>query len=393
MRRGLHGRSHVKLRQMSEPDLRRPGIVRLPVPAASLRSRSPLARTPASASERAGPRPSRRLTHQAPAAMATDAGDATQPMAPFVLDAVLKLLVSDDARDACAAACVCTAWSRAAAAPAVWRHIRLVSPHPRCAAPLTDARLAKLVARAAGDLRSLDVAGCVELTNAGIVAALSHLTSLRRVALCRTPPPASKYELPRKEWIEVGFGEEEVDYNPPYQRPERAITEHELGPTLLNSRGIAAALRASAPLEDLRVDGFLQVHMALPYPNEYRTFPNYTTDDAANDDLATLLPLVVGDAERLDVVLCGSVGPYWAFESCAAGEELNHTATTKQTNYHVPHNARCHTLQTRAEAVFSQCCQGCFKIGCAHVPGLQVTKCACKEQMCEDCREDCQAYR
>lgn len=228
-------------------------------------------------------------------------------------------LASADARAVCAAACVCKEWARAAAAPEVWRHIRVAAPLRKRGAPagktfgtpLTDARLANLVARAGGDLRSLDVTGCVELTDAGIVAALSQVTSLRRVLLRRTPPPDRLYIEPPK--MTFAFEEGEFDA---YQEEYQEFSDLPLRPkplpgpkTKLSVFGIVTALHASAPLEELQVDG-----MQCPSPVG-------SGDDVANATLAALMPLVGGDPERLDLVLCGSAGDYWAPEVTYADDE------------------------------------------------------------------------
>jgi hypothetical protein len=62
--------------------------------------------------------------------------------------------------------------------------------------------------------------------------------------------------------------------------------------TQLTPAGIAAALRHAALLRLLCVDGFR----------------GQQTHERAREHLATLLPLVGGDASRLDVALCGSAG-------------------------------------------------------------------------------------
>ena len=283
-------------------------------------------------------------------------------------------------------ACVSVAWARAATAPAVWRDIRFASPHATRIAPLTDDRLAALVARAGGALRSLDVTGCVELTDAGIAAALSHVTSLRRVKLCAAQPPASKYAAPRKTW-DYGY-DCEVDAFTDSSGDEgeaqaRTFEERELGPTQLSAAGIAAALLASAPLEELCVDGL--VH----------------GPDNAHFILDTLLPLVGGDASRLDVVLCGSDKPYWAFASRSAGEEDNFTFTRRvRLRDGVPDEHRCHMLRTRLEAACAARCQGCNVAYCAHVRVREpdeyyatepIQICNCNQRMCYACREDCAA--
>ena len=285
-----------------------------------------------------------------PAPQAADEACAFLALPPALTERVLALLAAEDARAACAAACVSIAWARAAAAPAVWRDLCFASPHPTRVAPLTDERLAALVARAGGALRSLDVSGCVELTDAGIAAALSHLVTLRRVKLRATPPPASKYDVPRQvEDSDGWYADSTIDYDPHYDRrddsedddespPIRKFSTRELGRTQLSAGGIAAALRASAPLEELCVDGFRHAYYSgrrIWNEDDFNDFhDDYDDDDdgggggggapaGVDDDdddaddprdndaraaLATLLPLV-GGAERLDVVLCGTAGP------------------------------------------------------------------------------------
>lgn len=77
-----------------------------------------------------------------------DAAASLDALPPALTERLLASLAADDARDACAAACVCVAWARAAQTPHVWRDIRFACPHPTRFAPLTDARLAAPVARA-----------------------------------------------------------------------------------------------------------------------------------------------------------------------------------------------------------------------------------------------------
>jgi hypothetical protein len=153
------------------------------------------------------------------------------------------------------------------------------------------------------------------------------------------------------------------------------------GPTQLTADGITAALRASAPLEQLSVDGFEQ--RSDGYDQR-----------GADEDLRMLLSLVRdSDPERLDVVLCGSEG-YTAVWTRATGEEGNRTVSwfhDLQEDEEVADYARCHRLQTRDEAALAVQCQGCKMACCAHAGPMGIYECGCKQFMCEACREDCHA--
>ncbi len=68
-----------------------------------------------------------RRSAPAPADAALPCPAALLPLA--LTERVMARLTEDDARDACAVACVCKAWARAATAPAVWRTIRVAGSH------------------------------------------------------------------------------------------------------------------------------------------------------------------------------------------------------------------------------------------------------------------------
>jgi hypothetical protein len=314
--------------------------------------------------------------------METDA--ACAPVLPTALqERIIALLVADDARDACAAACVSTAWARAAAAPAAWRALRLVSPHATRMQPLTDARLAALVARAAGGLTTLDVSGCVALSDAGIATALAG-QPLQRVKLCRALG-APRHLLPPQKY---DFNEG-CYYDLPKAKDAAASLPHAndrvlRGPTQLTARGIAAALRGAAPLEELCVAGFRQTGVHAP------DFDPDDADAGAQQDLTTLLPLVGGDAERLDVVLCGAEG-YLAVWSRAVCED----SRTSSWCVEVPEadvQERCGCLLPRDQAEEAKQCQSCQVAYCAHFgAAADIQKCGCWQQMCGQCRENCGA--
>jgi hypothetical protein len=99
----------------------------------------------------------------------------------------------------------------------------------------------------------------VVLTDAGILAALGGQTALQRVKLCRAPPKRS-YDLPAQEYdYECGGYYDVVDeYDAPCAPSPYSNEARARGPTQLTADGIAAELRASAPLEQLSVDGFQQ---------------------------------------------------------------------------------------------------------------------------------------
>ena len=89
-------------------------------------------------------------------------------------DSVRRVLRALDVATLCAAACVCRAWRAEVCGDSLlWADVlgRLCLG-PRVAERLTDARLAALVARAAGGLRRLDLKGCPEVSVAGVLAAL-----------------------------------------------------------------------------------------------------------------------------------------------------------------------------------------------------------------------------
>jgi hypothetical protein len=101
---------------------------------------------------------------------------------PAVLARIMAALAGDTAA-LCVAACVARAWRDACRAPALWCSLQLEGP---AAARLTDAALAKLVARAAGGLTRLDLGGGASahlaLTARGVLAALRDAPPLE--ALC-----------------------------------------------------------------------------------------------------------------------------------------------------------------------------------------------------------------
>jgi hypothetical protein len=99
-----------------------------------------------------------------------------------VVERVFAFL-ADDARDLCASACVCTAWRAALLNPQLWRSLVFAARTTRGA--ITNARLARLVARSAGQLERLDLSGAALVTNAGL-APLALAAAPRLARLCLT---------------------------------------------------------------------------------------------------------------------------------------------------------------------------------------------------------------
>lgn len=117
-----------------------------------------------------------------PTRQSSAAADANADIVALVL-----ARLSGDVPSLCAAACVARAWRDAAAKPQLWAH---VGPLPLAAARrLTDARLATLVARAAGGLERLRLDGAEQLTEEGLAVALQQphaLTDFCAPTECRT---------------------------------------------------------------------------------------------------------------------------------------------------------------------------------------------------------------
>jgi hypothetical protein len=279
---------------------------------------------------------------------------------------VMALLTEEDARDACAAACVCKAWARAAAAPAVWCTIRVADSHRvRRARALTNARLAALVARAAGGLTGLDIAGCYKLTNAGLLP-LAQQPHLQFVALCRGAPKLStlrKYYERRRR-------------TPPCRWFYGGNDDTARKRTQLTPAGIAAALRHAAPLCHLSVDGFR----------------GQEARDRAHKHLNTLLPLVGGDATRLDVTLCGADG-YVAvrgfFNDDPDYDEEEDAIWCEHLADDTPVQ-RCGCLLHREDARLALQCAVCDVAMCAHCESAQyISRCGdCGEFVCPACAEE-----
>ena len=76
-----------------------------------------------------------------------------------------------DVRTLSAAACVCKSWHVAALDPCHWR-LTCLTLAPRAARRLTDGALAALARRAGDTLERVNLAGCINVTAAGVVAAL-----------------------------------------------------------------------------------------------------------------------------------------------------------------------------------------------------------------------------
>lgn len=75
-----------------------------------------------------------------------------------------------DLASLCAAACTSTGWRDAARDPRLWRRL---GPFPRALRPkVDDARIALLIRRAGGELDSLDVSCCPNVTAHGLLAAI-----------------------------------------------------------------------------------------------------------------------------------------------------------------------------------------------------------------------------
>lgn len=86
---------------------------------------------------------------------------------PHHLTLAFLLPLASDVRNLSAAACVCTAWNRAAfCEPSLWRRTLCLDASHRLV--LDDARLAVLVHRTAGQLRFLDLSDCAGISAASL---------------------------------------------------------------------------------------------------------------------------------------------------------------------------------------------------------------------------------
>jgi hypothetical protein len=111
--------------------------------------------------------------------MAHVSADATPVPPPIEL--VCLHALAGDTPSLCAAACVSRDWHAAVTGTAsAWRALALGET---ARGALTDARLLALVARACGNLESVDLRGACHLTDAGLLAALAPQAKLSRVLL------------------------------------------------------------------------------------------------------------------------------------------------------------------------------------------------------------------
>jgi hypothetical protein len=98
----------------------------------------------------------------------------------LLIELVTRHGLSGDPAAMCTAACVSRGWRDGTAYSALWEALGPLPP--RAAARLTDALLLTLVARARDKLRRIDLCGCVNISDAGLAAALAEqplLTHLR----------------------------------------------------------------------------------------------------------------------------------------------------------------------------------------------------------------------
>ena len=105
-------------------------------------------------------------------------GDTELPVDVLVL---VLLPLAGDVPSLCAAACVATAWRKAAVSPRLWTRI---GPFRGNAATLTNEHLQLLVSRAQHGLQQLNLTGIYKssLNDAGLVAALRHETRIELFA-------------------------------------------------------------------------------------------------------------------------------------------------------------------------------------------------------------------
>ena len=99
------------------------------------------------------------------------AGKKQYALSVVLVERVLSFCAGD-VKTLCAAACVSRAWRDAAADPAPWRSLQLMSA--RCRALLNPKLLRALLERSRGaDLETLDVSDCMQLTVRDILKALN----------------------------------------------------------------------------------------------------------------------------------------------------------------------------------------------------------------------------
>ena len=91
--------------------------------------------------------------------------------------------LAGDTRTLCILLCVSKSWAAAVRAPALWRVLR-IRENPGGCGLMTDARLARLIARSCGTLMALYLHGCMAVTALGLAPAL-RLESLEVLQLQR----------------------------------------------------------------------------------------------------------------------------------------------------------------------------------------------------------------
>jgi hypothetical protein len=116
------------------------------------------------------------------AAVVERATSALSPLPPALVQQIFLLLAVDE-RARCA--CVCRSWRAAVSERCLWTRLDVSRTSGFAAARVTDAFLRGAVARAAGELQSLDVSGALRVSREALLAvATANAGTLRELRAC-----------------------------------------------------------------------------------------------------------------------------------------------------------------------------------------------------------------